>query len=497
MESFLTPKQLDLKAQAILNQIEGKTLTPRDRLAIEQQEMPQQNPNTRNSNMEEVALGYSENQLKVETLRCLQCKAAPCISGCPVNLNIPAFIQAASEGDYKKALAIIHQDSLLPAICGRVCPQERQCMSKCTVGRSLKDPMKAVAIGRIERFIADQAMDQEEKIEAKPSTGKKVAIIGGGPSGLTAAAELIKEGHEVHLFEAFHKIGGVTVYGIPEFRLPKKIVQKEVDKLIELGVQIHTNFLVGRTKKLMALLEEDGFDIAYVATGAGLPIFMNIEGENSIGVFSANEYLTRSNLMKAYAFQQADTPSYQAKTIVVVGGGNVAMDAARTAKRMGTKQVILLYRRTRSEMPARAEEIEHALEEGIEMMNLVNPTRIIPDEKGKVKAIECQRYELGEVDSSGRRSTHPINGSEFTIETEAVIIAIGNSSNPLIHQTTDGLDWTPKGTLIVNEKMQSANERIYAGGDIVQGAATVILAMGDGKRAAKAINEALKETVQE
>lgn len=491
MENFKDVNQLDNEAKAILSSLEGVELTPKVRLSIDQQEMPQQDPSIRNGNMDEVSLGYTASQLKVEVIRCLQCKTAPCIKGCPVAIDIPAFIKAAGEEKFAEALEIINKDSLLPAICGRVCPQERQCMATCMVGKSHKDAMKSVAIGRIERYIADIEMEKAQLIPVKPSTGKKVAVVGSGPSGLTAAAELIKEGHEVHLFEAFHKAGGVTIYGIPEFRLPKKIVQLEVDRLIKMGVQFHLNFLVGRTRKLQYLLDKDGFDVAYVATGAGLPTFPGIEGENLVGVFSANEFLTRSNLMKAYQKGVADTPIYEGDTTVVLGGGNVAMDSARTAKRMGAKRVILAYRRTRNEMPARAEEIEHAVEEGIELMTLVNPIRIIGDENGFVKELECLRYQLGEADESGRCSPLPILGSEFILKADSVIVAIGNSSNPLISQTTEKLDVTSRGNIIVDENQKSSLDRIYAGGDIVLGAATVILAMGDGKRAAKAINKIL------
>lgn len=491
MAEYISPVELDINAKKILKQISQMELTPKDRLAIKQQLMPQQRPLVRITNMEEVDLGYSKAQLKVEASRCLQCANAPCVKGCPVSLKIPNFIKAALEDDFEKALSIINEDSLLPAICGRVCPQERQCMSSCTVGKILKDPMQSVAIGRIERYIADYVNSKKDicnhKQDVKPATGKKVAIVGGGPSGLTCASQLVKEGHEVHIYEAFHKVGGVTVYGIPEFRLPKSIVEFEVNKLVDMGVKIHTNFLVGRTKKLLELIKEEGFDAAYICSGAGLPIFMNIEGESSVGVFSANEYLTRSNLMKAYKKDLAATPIYDAQHIVVIGGGNVAMDAARTAKRMGAKEVQIIYRRTREEMPARSEEIEHAIEEGIILNTLSNPVKIIPDENGRVCEIECIRYKLGEEDASSRRRPIPIEGSNYRLKTEAVIIAIGNSSNPLIRLTTEGLECSDKGTIIIDENCESSLKNVYAGGDIVQGAATVILAMGDGKKAAEAI----------
>ena len=498
MANYITPQQLDKEAKELLQKISQTELTPKERLNIPQQIMPQQDPAVRITNMNEVDLGYSESQLKVEAMRCLQCKNAPCISGCPVGLKIPSFIKAALEGNYQTAMDIINEDSLLPAICGRVCPQERQCMSMCTVGKILKDPMKSVAIGRIERYIADHVNakttnETNYKKNVKPATGKKVAIIGGGPSGLTCASQLVKEGHQVHIYEAFHKVGGVTVYGIPEFRLPKRIVEFEVNKLIEMGVTIHTNFLVGRTKKLLELIEEENFDAAYICSGAGLPIFMNIEGESCVGVFSANEYLTRSNLMKAYKKDLAATPIYEAQHIVVVGGGNVAMDAARTAKRMGAKEVQIIYRRTKNEMPARQEEIEHAIEEGIILTTLSNPVKIFPDQNGRVCKIECAKYQLGEADASGRKKPILIEGSNYTIDTQAVIIAIGNSSNPLIRLTTNGLECSQKGTIIIDENCESSLKNVYAGGDIVQGAATVILAMGDGKRAAESIHKRLME----
>lgn len=491
MNNYITLEALNKKAEAILEKLDIDNLKARDRIAIPQQEMAQQDPAIRNSNMSEVSLGYSEAQMKVEALRCLQCKNAPCIQGCPVEINIPAFIHAALNDDCKGALEIINKDSLLPAICGRVCPQEKQCMLSCTVGKSLKDPLKSVAIGRIERYVADNQMGIAEVAKVKPSTGKKVAIVGSGPSGLTAAAELIKEGHGVSVYEAFHKPGGVTIYGIPEFRLPKKIVELEVDRLIQMGVKFYPNFLVGRTRKLMDLIDVDGYDAAYVATGAGLPIFPGIKGENLVGVFSANEYLTRSNLMKAYKKGIADTPIFESKTAVVIGGGNVAMDAARTARRMGTQKVILMYRRTRKEMPARGEEIEHAIEEGIELMPLTNPVEFIGGENGRIKGIKALKYRLGDEDSSGRATAQPIEGSEFNIEADTIIVAIGNGSNPLISKTTEGLDVTPRGNVIVNSDGKSSLDKVYAGGDIVLGAATVILAMGEGKKAAHAIHNML------
>ncbi len=454
--------------------------------------MPSQDPQVRRHNMQEVALGYTEEQVYVESARCLECKNAPCIQGCPVSINIPGFLKQAGQGDFAGAIDIIKESSMLPAICGRVCPQEKQCMEQCTLGKILKDPEKSVAIGRVERYLADWERENREEQTPllAPATGKKVAIVGSGPSGLTAAADLRKAGHEVTVFEAFHKAGGVTVYGIPEFRLPKSIVEKEVEGLTKMGVHFENNFLVGRTRKLQDLMEKDGFDAVYIASGAGLPKFMNIEGENLVGVFSANEFLTRSNLMKAY-HDDAETPLYSAEKVAVFGGGNVAMDAARTAVRTGAKEVHIIYRRTEKEMPARVEEVHHAQEEGVIFDMLTNPVRIIGDEQGRVTAVECLRYELGEADASGRRRPVAIKGSEFQIAVDACIPSIGNSSNPLIKQTTPGLEFTDRGTIKVDENQRTSLPFVYAGGDISQGAATVILAMGDGRRAAAAISEDL------
>lgn len=490
--TYIPPEQL--KKIAIQTLEKAPSLpTPKDRLAIPAQEMPSQDPMVRRSNMEEVALGYSPEQAKVEALRCLQCKTAPCIAGCPVGINIPGFIQAISDGNNKAAIDIIKTDSLLPSVCGRVCPQESQCQAPCTVGKALKSVDKAVNIGRLERYVADWEREhhQIDAPEVKPDTGKKVGIIGTGPAGLTVAADVRREGHAVTLFEAFHKPGGVMIYGIPEFRLPKKIVQQEIDALTAMGCELKTNFVIGRTRRIPDLLHEDGFDALFIGTGAGLPRFMNIEGENLVGVYSANEYLTRSNLMRAYDKAHADTPIFASERVAVLGGGNVAMDAARTAVRLGAKEVHLIYRRTEVEMPARVEEVRHAKEEGIVFRMLQNPKRILADEKGWVSGIECLRYELGEPDSSGRRRPIAIEGSEFEIDLDTVIVAIGNDSNPLIRQTTPGLETNKRGNIVADENGKTSLDRIYAGGDIVLGAATVILAMGEGRKTAAAINQML------
>ncbi len=469
-------------------------LKPKERLAIPPQDMPQQDPAVRRSNVSEVAQGYTEEQARIEAMRCLQCRNAPCVQGCPVQINIRDFVGAIAKGEYGKALAIIKESSLLPAVCGRVCPQEVQCQEKCTVGLSLKDVSKAVSIGRLERFVADLDKNGAAAPAVAPTTGKKVAIIGSGPGGIVAAADARRAGHDVTVFEAFHKPGGVMVYGIPEFRLPKAIVRKELETLKKMGVQIITNFIVGRTRTVEQLMKEDGFDAVYIGVGAGLPSFMNIEGESLIGVYSANEYLTRANLMKAYDFGKgADTPIAVSKRVAVVGGGNVAMDSARTALRLGAEKVYLIYRRTEAEMPARVEEVHHAKEEGVEFHLLQNPKRILGDAGSNVTAIECLRYELGEPDASGRRRPVAIPGSEFQMEVDTVIIAIGNLSNPLIRQTTPGLEFNKYGNLVVDEQCRTSMPGVFAGGDIVLGAATVILAMGQGRIAAAAMNEYLAQ----
>ena len=472
----------------------GKPLLPKERMAIPAQEMPSQDPMVRRRTMSEVALGYTPEQARLESMRCLQCRQAPCVQGCPVRIDIPGFLKAAAEGDFQAAIDIIKRNSLLPAVCGRVCPQETQCQENCTVGKALKDVGKAVSIGRVERFVADLEREsgRAQSPVVKPATGRKVAVIGTGPASITVAADVRREGHTVVMYEAFHKPGGVMVYGIPEFRLPKRIVQAEIDALTAMGVEIQTNFVIGRTRKLHDLVAKDGFDAVFVGTGAGLPKFMGIEGENLVGVFSANEYLTRVNLMKAHDFGHADTPIFRSRVVAVLGGGNVAMDAARTAVRLGAQAVHIVYRRTEKEMPARVEEVAHAREEGVEFHLLQNAKRILGDDQGLVTGMECLRYELGEPDASGRRRPVEVKGSEFVMPVDTVIVAIGNDSNPLIPQTTAGLKVTRWGNIIVDDTGRTSIDRIYAGGDIVLGAATVILAMGEGRRAAASINALLK-----
>ena len=493
--SFRSPAELQAEAQGVLNSIDPATMKNKDRLKIPQQDMPSQDPRDRRGNMEEVTYGYFEEQALVEAERCLQCKNAPCIKGCPVAIDIPGFIKAITERDYAKSLAVIKETSLLPAICGRVCPQENQCQEYCTVGKSLKDIFKSVSIGRLERYVADWGAEHADGASptVKPATGKKVGVIGSGPASITAAADIRREGHEVTLFEAFHKPGGVMIYGIPEFRLPKRIVGDEIKTLEAMGVEIKTNFLVGRTRKLRDLVEKDGYDAIFIGTGAGLPKFMSIPGENLVGVFAANEYLTRSNLMKAYDRDKADTPIFQPRKVAVLGGGNVAMDAARTAVRLGAEEVNVVYRRTRTEMPARAEEVDHAEEEGVRFHFLKSPKRILGNEDERVVGIECLDYELGEPDDSGRRRPVAIPDSENVIDLDTVIVSIGNDSNPLLVTTTPELKVNRRGNIITDDTGETSIPGVFAGGDIVLGAATVILAMGQGRQAAAAINKRLAE----
>ncbi|MDR0636193.1 MAG: NADPH-dependent glutamate synthase [Treponema sp.] len=495
-EEILKSGELDAKAQAILKIIQSRKqqgLSPKDRIAIPAQDMPSQDPLVRAKTVTEVALGYSESQAQVEAERCLGCRNAPCVNGCPVGVPIPRFIAEIQKGDFKAAVDIVKQTNLLPAVCGRVCPQEKQCQAECTLGKSLKSVEKAVAIGRLERFVADweRANGKVTTPTVQASTGKKVAVIGSGPAGLTVAADLARAGHEVTIFEALHKPGGVMAYGIPEFRLPKSIVQAEVNTLADMGVHIETNFLVGRTGSLEELLSKDGYDAVFIGAGAGLPKFLGIPGENLAGVLSANEYLTRANLMKAYEPEKAATPMLKSKVVVVVGGGNVAMDAARMALRLGAEQVHVVYRRTRTEMPARAEEVAHAEEEGVIFDFLRNPTRILGNELAQITNIELQKFELGAPDVSGRRSPVPIASSEYLFECDTVIVALGNEPNPLLPRTVPNLETDKRGRIVVNADQKTSLDAVYAGGDIALGAATVILAMGDGRRAAAAINAQL------
>lgn len=453
-------------------------------MSLKKNEMPVQNPDIRNKNFGEVALGYTKEQAIDEAKRCLHCKNKPCVSGCPVQIDIPEFIAEVAEGNFEEAYKIITKSSSLPAVCGRVCPQENQCEAKCV--RGIKG--EPVAIGRLERFVADWHNSQPETNTEKPvSNGHKVAVIGSGPAGLACAGDLAKKGYDVTIFEALHIAGGVLSYGIPEFRLPKSIVQKEIDGLKKLGVKIETNTVVGKTISIDELMENEGFESIFIGSGAGLPRFMNIKGENLNGVYSANEFLTRINLMKAYKPDSA-TPIQTGKKAVIVGGGNVAMDAARCAKRMGA-EVYIVYRRTENELPARAEEIEHAKEEGIIFKFLTNPVEIKADENGWVKSIVCQEQKLSEPDASGRAKPVPVPDAFFEIETDSVIMSIGTSPNPLIKSTTTGLDTQKWGGIIADENGLTSKEGVYAGGDAVTGAATVILAMGAGKASATAIDE--------
>ena len=451
----------------------------------------EQDPNIRNCNFEEVSQGYDEAMAVDEAKRCLNCKHKPCVDGCPVNVRIPEFIQLVADEKFMEAYEVIRSTNALPAVCGRVCPQETQCEEKCV--RGIKG--EPVGIGRLERFVADYAMSHgAQPAKPLPDNGKKIAIVGSGPAGLTCAGDLRKLGYEVTIFEALHTPGGVLVYGIPEFRLPKQLVRQEIKTLEDIGVKIETNMVVGRSITLDELLEDEGYSAVFVGSGAGLPRFQCIPGENLNGVYSANEFLTRINLMKAYHFPESDTPVQVGKNAAVVGGGNVAMDAARSAKRLGAENVYIVYRRGEAEMPARVEEVHHAKEEGIIFKMLTNPTEILGDENGHVKGMTCVEMELGEPDASGRRRPVVKAGSEHTIDVDTVVIAIGNSPNPLIKNTTPGLKTEKWGGIIVDECTgKTSREHVYAGGDTVTGAATVILAMGAGKTAAKAIHEELSK----
>ncbi len=460
----------------------------KERRKIPRQKMPEQDPKVRAKNFDEVPYGYDEKLAVLEAQRCLKCKKPTCVDGCPVEIDIPGFISLVEQGDFIGGAKKIKETNALPAVCGRVCPQEDQCEIKCVLAKK-GDP---VAIGRLERFVADYERKKGEVFIPKtaPSTGKKVAVVGSGPAGLTVAGDLRLLGHDVTIFEALHKTGGVLVYGIPEFRLPKAIVEAEVEYLKKMGVKVITDHVVGKIQTVDELLEE--FDAIFIGTGAGLPLFLNIPGENLNGIYSANEYLTRSNLMKAYLFPEYDTPIAIGKNVAVFGGGNVAMDSARTALRLGAENSYIIYRRSRTEMPARIEEAHHAEEEGVQFHLLTNPVRFIGDENGWVKEVECLKMELGEPDDSGRRRPIPIKGSEFIIEVDTAVVAIGNGPNPLVPNTTPGLDTKKWGNIIADEETgETSREGVFAGGDIVTGAATVILAMGAGKKAARAMHEYL------
>ena len=449
--------------------------------------IPEQEPLVRNKNFDEVALGYTEEIAIDEAKRCLNCRQHPCVSGCPVNVRIPEFIAKVAEGEFEEAYKIITSTNSLPAVCGRVCPQEHQCEGKCV--RGIKG--ESVGIGRLERFVADwhaAHADPNAKVEKPVSNGHRVAVVGSGPAGLTCAGDLARMGYEVTVYELFHKAGGVLVYGIPEFRLPKAIVAREVAALEEMGVKIVTDAVIGRAISIDELLTEEGFEAVFLGSGAGLPRFLGIPGENLLGVYSANEFLTRINLMKAYR-EDYDTPIKHHKCVAVVGAGNVAMDAARCAKRLGAEHVYVVYRRGMEEVPARKEEVHHAQEEEVEFKLLTNPVRVIGDEKGYVTGIECIKMELGEPDEKGRRRPMPVEGSNFVLEVDAMIDALGTSPNPLLRMTTPGLEADKHGCLIADEKGKTTHEGVFAGGDAVTGAATVILAMGAGKEAAKAIDE--------
>jgi glutamate synthase (NADPH) small chain len=457
---------------------------------IPRQAMPEQSPTERRKNFNEVPLGYPEETALREAQRCLQCKRPTCVDGCPVQIDIPGFIKAITERDFTKAISVIKKTNTLPAVCGRVCPQETQCEEKCVLAKKF-DP---VAIGKLERFVSDYEREKAHMPlpETAPRNGKKVAVVGSGPAGLTAAGELAKLGYAVTVFEALHSPGGVLVYGIPEFRLPKAIVHYEIEALKKLGVEVTVNRVVGMGETVDDLLDR-GFSAVFIGSGAGLPQFLEVPGENLQGVYSANEYLTRANLMKAYRFPEYDTPIIRADNIAVFGGGNVAMDSARTALRLGGKNVYLVYRRSKQEMPARAEEVHHAEEEGIDFRLLTNPVRFIGDDKNRLKQVECLRMELGEPDASGRRRPVPVKGSEFRLDIDVAIIAIGNAPNPIIQKTTSGLATSKHGTIIADEATMKTSKRgVFAGGDIVSGAATVILAMGAGRKAALAMDEYMK-----
>ena len=450
--------------------------------------MPEQCPNVRNKNFLEVTTGYSEETAIDEAKRCLNCKHRPCMQGCPVSVKIPEFVALVAEGKFEEAYQKIKETNALPAVCGRVCPQEKQCESKCV--RGIKG--ESVGIGRLERFVADYHMKNvEDKIEIPEPNGKKAAVVGSGPSGLTVAGDLAKRGYKVTVYEAFHTAGGVLMYGIPEFRLPKDIVQKEIANLKAMGVDIQTNVVIGKTLTVDELFNEMGYDAVYIGSGAGLPRFMGIEGESLNGVYSANEFLTRINLMKGYKFPEYDTPVYVGKKVAVLGGGNVAMDAARCAMRLGAEHVYIVYRRGREELPARAEEVFHAEEEGIEFKLLQNPTKILGNEDGWVTGMEVIRMELGEPDESGRRRPVEIKGSEEVLDVDTVVVAIGQTPNPLIRKTTEGLETNKRGCIVADETGKTSKAHVYAGGDVVTGAATVILAMGAGKAAAEAIDKEL------